>query len=220
MQAAPNVKKATITNEATGEVITVLFNPNEYMMERSVNYSEVNVPGLDIPILQFINGTSDILIMNLFFDTYSSGGTADKAEAQKKDVSGNTKSIYRLMNVHGDTHAPPLVTFEWGSLKFKGYVISVKQKFVKFTYEGNPVRATLEVTFRAFQDVASQLKFAPRNSPDRTKFRVVKQGDTLAGIAAIEYGDFEEWRRIADYNGIENPRLLNTGQILAIPAIV
>ena len=33
--------------------ITVLFNPSEYVIERTVNYAEHVIQGLDLPIAQF-----------------------------------------------------------------------------------------------------------------------------------------------------------------------
>jgi nucleoid-associated protein YgaU len=48
---------------------------------------------------------------------------------------------------------------------------------------------------------------------------VVKEGDTLSGIAGEEYEDPRKWRPIADFNRIDSPRILKPGQILAIPAL-
>jgi nucleoid-associated protein YgaU len=45
----------------------------------------------------------------------------------------------------------------------------------------------------------------------------VTEGDTLWDIAGAEYGDPQQWRRIADANGVENPRTLQVGTVLEIP---
>ena len=42
----------------------------------------------------------------------------------------------------------------------------------------------------------------------------------LHTIAATEYDDPSQWRRIADANGIENPLDLEPGQELLIPPIL
>ena len=122
------------------------------------------------------------------------------------------------MDVAGDRHAPPLVEFRWGGLSFQGYVVSVRQEFLMFTFTGKPVRARLEVTFQRHISPQDQLTGEPRNSPDRTKYWTVQAGDTLTAIAAQEYGDPELWREIAPVNRIDNPRLLKTGQVIKIPA--
>ena len=56
-------------------------------------------------------------------------------------------------------------------------------------------------------------------SGTRTKIWRVKQGDTLRLIAAREYGNPDLWRRIADANRIDNPRLLKPGTKLIIPPL-
>lgn len=48
----------------------------------------------------------------------------------------------------------------------------------------------------------------------KTKIYVVKQGDTLWGIAYKLFGDGSKWRQLADDNGIKNPRKLPTGKRL------
>lgn len=53
----------------------------------------------------------------------------------------------------------------------------------------------------------------------RAKIWRVKQGDTLKRIAAKEYGNPNLWRRIADANKIDNPRLLKPGMKLVIPPL-
>lgn len=225
------LKKAKLKSE-TGDSVTVLFNPDEYTISRSVNYASHTVPGLDIPIAQFVNGTADTLSMSLFFDTFAAPEGGDSAtqlkllaasslpESQKPDVRKYTQKVYGMMAVNGDLHAPPRVTFEWGSLKFEGVIISVTQRFTKFTYEGVPVRAVLEVTFQSCKSSDAQLREMPRNSPDRTKYKALREGDRLSAIAKEEYGSCGAWRLIAQENGIENPRTLRSGRTIRIPAML
>lgn len=222
------INKAKIKVEGKPQPIKVLFNPNEYVVERGVKYSEHAVPGLDSPIMQFINGEADTLRLSLFFDTYSTGIESQNAllpvskkmpELAKADVRKYTQQIYALMEVNGHLHRPPKCEFIWGSLSFTGYVISVSQKFTMFNSLGIPVRATLDVTFKASETVDHQLRGEPRNSPDRTKSRMIHQGDSLWSLAHSEYDDASMWRVIADANNIENPRRLKSGTNVKLPAI-
>lgn len=45
-----------------------------------------------------------------------------------------------------------------------------------------------------------------------------RSGDTLTAIAVRLYGDGSKWRRIADANGIRDPRKLKVGTVLKVPA--
>ena len=48
---------------------------------------------------------------------------------------------------------------------------------------------------------------------------IVRRGDTLSSIANDEYRDPGLWRPIAQANGIFNPRILEPGTQLLIPAL-
>ncbi|SDW55147.1 LysM peptidoglycan-binding domain-containing protein [Paenibacillus sp. CF384] len=205
------LKKAKIiVTKGTGqEQLEVLFNPAEYSLESANNFAWQTIPGLQTPIAQFISGEATTLSMDLFFDTY------EKAT----DVRLLTAKVSRLLDVDKDLHAPPSCRFVWGSLDFKGVVERVSQKFTMFLDSGLPVRATLNVTFRALQSMKEQYQNIPRQSADRTKQKTLKQGDQLWMIAAEEYEDPGEWRAIAEANGIDNPRQLRTGRKIIVPRL-
>ena len=48
------LEKATITNLTRSENVKVLFNPEEYSLNRDINYAQIAVPGLSGPLLQFV----------------------------------------------------------------------------------------------------------------------------------------------------------------------
>jgi hypothetical protein len=198
------------------EVIHVQFNPTEYTLAKSANIAEIAIPGLDAPILQFVAGQTEKLTLDLFFDTTMQGGLGAKA----KDVTEQTNQVYQLVKVQPKTHAPPRVRFQWGSgLSFVAVVESVSQKFTLFAPNGVPLRATLSVTFREYKTLEEQLKELNLQSADHTRRYTVVQGDSLAGIAAREYGDAGQWRRIADENidRLPNIRRLPVGTELRLP---
>jgi nucleoid-associated protein YgaU len=98
-------------------------------------------------------------------------------------------------------------------------VESVKQKFTLFSPEGVPLRATLSVSVREYKTLDQQLKELNLNSPDRQRFHVVQEGETLSGIAARYYSKPGEWRLIAEANDIEDPRRVEPARLLVVPAI-
>lgn len=204
--------------------IPCLFNPSDFTIQRSVNYAQHKVPGLDRPVLQFINGEAEVMSFSLIFDTYSPGvGAAQKDAALsmvavdllKVDVRKFTSPLMKLAEVDSDTHAPNLVEFVWGSISFKGYIQSISQKFTMFNMKGTPVRAVVDI-----QLISDKKDNNIRNSPDRTKARTITDGDRLYNFAYAEYGDCAEWRRIAAANGIDNPRKLISGDHIVIPPIL
>lgn len=205
------LKKAIILIDRghTEEMVEVLFNPNEYALQSGNRYSWQMIPGLSSPIAQFISGEATTLSMDLFFDSYEQG----------IDVRQYTSKITGLLDVDKDLHTPPVCRFVWGSLDFKGLVEKVSQRFTMFLDTGIPVRATLKVSFKAYQSMKEQFQHIPRQSADRTKQKTVKQGDQLWMMANEEYEDPGLWREIAQANQIDNPRFLEPGRKLIIPRL-
>jgi hypothetical protein len=176
--------------------VPFLFNPKELSIEKSNQYSEVNIPGLPSPIFQFVRGNARSVTMDLFFDTYEQG----------KDV-----------RIDSDLHAPPVCIFIWGAFIFQCIIERVSKRFTMFLPEGVPVRATLSVTLKEYREVDVQVKEISLQSADLTKRWLVTQGDSLWSIAAKEYGNPGDWRLIAEANKIENPRTLTPGEELVVP---
>ena len=46
---------------------------------------------------------------------------------------------------------------------------------------------------------------------------VVQSGDTLSGLAERFLGSADQWKQIADANGLQNPDMISVGQKLEIP---
>ncbi|MCD1260492.1 peptidoglycan-binding protein [Paenibacillus athensensis] len=205
------LKKAMIIIDKgnSKENVEVLFNPAQYVLDASNTYKFEPVPGLSMPIGQFVSGGSTTLSMDLFFDTYEKG----------TDVRTYTKKISGLLDIEKELHAPPVCRFVWGSLDFKGVVEKVNQTFSMFLDTGVPVRAKLNVTFKSWYSKEEQLKGIPRHSADRTKQKMLNQGDQLWLIAAQEYEDPSKWREIARANGIDNPLKMQTGRRISVPRL-
>lgn len=205
-----SLEKAKILNLDKHGEITVLFNPKEYVVKKSTQWEPHKSPGLDAPEVEFTSGNSMTLSLELFFDTYE----------KRQDVRKHTDEILKLAHVDPDLHRPPRCMFQWGGFKFEGIVEDLTQRFTMFLSDGTPVRATLNVTFKEYKTAKDQATRKPNNSPDHTKRRTLKQGETLSLIAAEEYDDPGEWRRIADANGIDDPRDVAPGTVLSLPPIL
>lgn len=191
-----------------GRQIHVLFNPTEYRLSKRIQYGEQDIAGLMSPVVQFVSGDAKTLSMELFFDT----------SEERSDVTAHTDELDSLLTFDPTLGAPPVCQFVWGeSLQFKAVLESAEKQFTRFLPTGTPVRARVDVTFKEYQPASEQQKTKERKPGDKTKTRTVKEGDTLWAIAKAEYGDANQWRRIASANGIEDPRTLQPGTVLTIP---
>ncbi len=201
--------KAKIVNASVDppQSIDVLFNPTDYGINRGANYTEMQVPGLRTPILQFIRGEAQTIDLELFLD-----GTN-----KRKPIEDDLDKLRLFVNIDGKLHAPPVCRFEWGKVSFQGVVTSLKEKFQLFAEDGQVLRARVTLSIKSYESAEVQLRNLRRSSPDRTQVRVFREGESLPLIANEAYGDPRLWRLIARENNIERPRFVQPGTPLRIP---
>jgi nucleoid-associated protein YgaU len=219
--ASSQLRKATITvldGARKGEVIAVLFNPTEYTFERSNAYKATPVPGLGAPLLQFVNGESDRLSMELFLDDYTDPtGPTSLRQAESDPLNVRLRALTTLLEIDRDLHAPPPVRFNWGPLEFAAVIERLGRKVTMFHPDGAPARVSLSIAFKEYRTLRQQLEDPRRESADKTKRRVVVGRERLWWIAAREYDDASEWVRIARANDLDDPREIAPGDWLEIP---
>jgi nucleoid-associated protein YgaU len=189
--------------------IEILYFPPEYSLEKSNTFAEIAIPGLESPYLQYVRGNAGSITLEAFYDTYEDG----------TDVRKYTDQLSDLMNIDPELHAPPPLRFIWGmpsSEPFLCVLERVTKRFTLFLSNGVPARARLNITLKEYKT-----ELNPRErvlqSPDKTKLYTAKEGDSLWAIAHKEYGDPSLWRRIAEKNHLEDPRILDPGTQLMIP---
>lgn len=92
------------------ENIAVQYNPSEYTLDKQVQVAELQVPGLDAPLQQFVRGQAEKLTLDLFFDTTDQG-----MGAGAHSVVNETDKIYQLIKIEPRRHAPPVLEFIWSA---------------------------------------------------------------------------------------------------------
>lgn len=206
--------------------VRVLFNPTEYTIEQSNSWDTQNVQGSE-PRTQFTKADLRKLAMELFFDSYEE----KDGEGQSVDVRKYTDRVARLMTVSvddGDGKRPPIIEVSWGNaptklinpdFPFKGVLLSLRQQFVLFSEQGFPVRAKLNISVQEYLTPEEIEERYPRRSSYPAQSYTVTEGDTLSNIAQALWKKPLEWRRIAQANDIQDPRVLVPGSRLTIPPI-
>lgn len=211
--AAQNLQRAKLVIESpkvADNVIDFRFNPTEYQLQKSNNFSDIPIPGLESPPIQFVRGNSEKLTVELLADT--SDTLKDVREVYVNRLRG-------LMKIRTESHAPPIVNFVWSRNEFRGVIDSLNVTYTLFSPEGTPLRAKLSLTLKEYRPVEIQLKDTPKTSPDVEKTWVVRRGDKFSSIAAAVYRDPAEWRAIAEANQVKDPRVLRPGTVLRLPKI-
>lgn len=216
--------KAT-EGELTGTTIKFMFNPTEYSVSKSNQWSAKANKGKNVPKWEFNGGDPRVLTLELFFDSYM-----PRDGVETGDVRKATNQLFNFMMVDkgGQTKGPnskmshpPKCHLEWGKdtkNHFDGYITSCNVKYTLFDDAGTPIRATANLTIKEARDSEDRLPTNPTSigEPGR-RLWTVREGDRLDWLAYEEYGDAQEWRRIADANHLANPLDLEPGMVLAIP---
>ena len=199
------------------ESFQVLFNPNTYSITKNVTWTGTASVELNAPTLTFGGSESRQLSLELFYDV-----TEPVGSEAVDDVRVETNKMVALTRIQRDGHFPPVVQVTWGDdssdrfdFPFIGVVTQLTQKFTLFRSTGQPVRATLNVTFKEFLDTEKDKR---ETDPEFTT-RLVKGGDTLSNIASEVYRDPALWRVIAEANQLDDARHLPVGLRLAIPKL-
>jgi nucleoid-associated protein YgaU len=216
--ATTTVARATITPEGQTP-LNCYFNPTEYSIAKTNAWEPPEVNGNSAPKMKFTSGKPRTLDLTLLFD-----GTLPPKTGKPMPVGEACKVLMDAMEVPktakpGTPKAePPLFTFKWGPLVFKGACTSLTITYKLFTPDGQPIRADVKLSLT--EDVQAT---KGQNPTTRAQggFAVhrVKDGDTLPSISYETYGDATKWRRIAEANGVDNPLHLRRGRPLSLPGV-
>lgn len=204
-------------SKTSADTIVAMFNPARLTVSRSVQWQNEQAAKRDNPEMQFTGAEPATLSIDLLFDTYDTPD--ERKESVKKKY---TDKLLHLTTVeqHGEKHRPPVCQLQWGELGmfFQGVLQQLETQFTMFMESGTPVRATSRCTFKQWVSNNRDLGNQNLMSSDVAKSWVVKRGQSLPTIAAVEYGDPRAWRVIAEANGIDDPLALTPGTRLVLPA--
>ncbi len=209
------LEPATITNKATNDSVSCMFNPYEYTISKQNQYENAETRGRNIPRVRFRQGGAQTLALKLLFDTYP----------EATDVRQITSTLWRMMLIDEDqadsrtgAGEPPHCIFRWGRFEFEAVITRMSEKMTLFLRDGTPVRCEVNI---AFQQVIDEEEHAPTNPTSgggpAYRTRLLLAGDRLDLIAFDEYGDATKWRLLAEANQIADPLRLRPGQVLLIP---
>ena len=164
---------------------------------------------------------SRMQLSNIIFDTY-------EQKPGKSVYKEYIETLEKFVGYDQDKHAPPYLLFTWGkfteqlsaaaSLKCKLDTLDVD--YTMFLNDGTPVRAKVDMTLRVGLTSTELQEIKEQHSPDHAKLVTVQRGQSLSDIAADEYDNPGEWRRIANANDIDDPMSIEPGTKLIVPPIL
>ncbi|MEM9369906.1 MAG: hypothetical protein AAGA26_01985 [Pseudomonadota bacterium] len=222
-------QKIDLEGNMIGDPMVVEYAPAELSFTKAAQYSDVAIPGLEQPLVQFVRGDAETLSLELFFDS-TQDGTGTEATA----VTEKVEEFHKLVRIKGSLHTPPLVKVSWGDdfpgttmgetetagETFTAVVLSVGRRFTLFNPDGKPLRAVVSLALKQYATVSEQVAAINYQSADHTRLHTVAEGETLPLIAYDAYADPKVWRVIAEHNGLTEVRDIAPGTRLELPPLV
>jgi len=211
--------------------IVVQFNPTSLRVTLSNTIKADDKGGPTTNPAQYIDKSESSLSVQLIFDTTvpgaASGSATGDANDIKKTETGSrraqanheansdvrllTKAIADVFMVSQNPNAekpsaPKRCRFQWGAFAFEGLVSSYNETLDYFSPEGVPLRSTLALTLKEdrYQFEVLNVKNNPRNLPS---FAPGGSNISAASAARTAQKKPEDWRELALFNGLENPRV-------------
>ena len=205
------------------EIFEMMYNPNSYSREYKNNYAKQTNQG-NTDTLVFTHTEPESISFEFLFDATgaSLSGSSNVADRVVKD--GRTdKEIKRFIDISyrrsGETHQPNFLKIRWGDFEFRGLLESATVTHKLFNLDGNPIRSTVNCSFKEHTSLDEQAAEDRKSSPDMTHYHLVKDGDKLHSLANKFYDDPSLYIEIARVNELINFRILEPGTRLILPPI-
>ncbi len=172
------------------------------------------------PPRQFVGAGTTKLSLQLWFDITQ---PTPEGLPEENDVRKLTQRVAYFITPkeEGGKFVPPAVRFIWGSFQFDGLMESLEENLEFFSPEGRPLRASMtvnlsqqKITKFTIKDVASPAGGAKPGTRPLTEAPANKSLQSMAD----GQGKGGDWQSIAAANNIENPRLLQPGQLIDMNA--
>ncbi|QNF34711.1 LysM peptidoglycan-binding domain-containing protein [Adhaeribacter swui] len=208
---------------------TVDFNPNTFTVNNKIEYKQPDAKGQTggdpvfekIPPLEF----------SLEFTIDGTGVAMGNLSPDKKNNFKNKKHDYvksqiiKLREVtgsgiNGDIHRPNYLALLWGTFRLECVITALNITYNLFDAEGTPLRAKVTCNFLERIAPGKGGRQSRLESPDLTKYQVVRECDILPLIARNNYEDSAYYLQLARVNKLKNFRNIPPGVTLILPPMV
>ena len=119
----------------------------------------------------------------------------------------------------GNVHRPRYLMLVWGKLVVTCVLESFAIAYKLFTPEGLPLRATITATFKEHKDNAQAELEKNLASPDVQHAHVVREGEHLSAVVHGIYKTPRHYISIAEENGLDTVRRIESGATLYLPPL-
>ncbi len=215
-----------------GKKVEVQFNPDSLKVSFANQMAQPNGGGSQTGTAGklFVGQGTTKLSLQLWFDVTRLG--EGQSETDVRQLTQRVAFFLKPGLQQGQGQfTPHPVRFQWGTFTFDGIMESLEETLDYWSHDGRPLRASVSLSLS--QQKIDALELANRATGSATKIAglVGEPGSATAGRPAgttplaqapaggtvqglADTAGSGDWQSIAAANGIENPRLLEPGQLL------
>lgn len=206
----------------TGDEYKVMLNPSGFTHDRSISYSgsknKGNKQSEPLGLLSRETKFGATEPETVKFDIVIDGTGVVNSPPQ--DVKTQFQALKAIVyDYDGEKHEPNIVQLKWGNFLFKGRLTSMSVNYTLFKPSGEPLRATVGLSFVSYMSKPEEAARAQRNSPDLSHYIVVKAGDTLPLLCYRVYKDCSYYGKVAKINNLTDFRNIQPGAELHFPPL-
>jgi len=214
------IKIESMTSEGSvAQTFSATLNPNSIKHNFGISYTNTGLQqqGDISPKTAFKGYESEKLDFELLLDGTGVTGstTTDTVQTQ---LSTLKKVTYAY---NGGQHEPYPVVITWGSsVSFRGRLTSINVNYSLFDSSGNPLRATVSLSFTKFLTQKEKSALKKQSSPDLTHIIEFKAGDSLPLLCHKIYNDSSYYIEVARANQLVSARQVKPGTKLYFPPLI
>lgn len=207
-------KDPDFKSRAEKRPIIVQINPEKYSHTHQTEYETLQGTGTAGAPLEFSKIKPEKVSFELLLD-----GTG--VYRPIVDVGKFIRQFKKLVyDYNGEIHSPNYLKLVWGEqMVFRCVLTQLDINYTMFKPDGNPLRATLNVSFEEFQNACQVTREEQRQSPDLTHVVLIKAGDTLPVLCNKVYGTPDYYLQVAKINRLKDFRNLPVGRKLSFPPV-
>ncbi|WP_395305922.1 peptidoglycan-binding protein [Enterobacter sp. ECC-019] len=211
--------KSVTSDGNVAQTFSATLNPNSIKNSFGISYTNKGTQqqGDISPSTSFKGYDSEKLDFELLLDGTGVTGNTSTSTVQKQ-LSTLKKVTYAY---NGEQHEPYPVIISWGtSVSFRGRLTSLSVSYSLFDSSGNPLRATVALSFTKFLTQKEKSALKKQSSPDLTHIIEFKAGDSLPMLCHKIYNDSSYYIDVARANNLSSSRQIKPGTKIYFPPLI
>ncbi|EXU74930.1 MULTISPECIES: hypothetical protein [Erwinia] len=211
--------KSITSKGSVAQTFSATLNPGSIKHNFGISYTNrgPQQQGDISPTTTFKGYDSEKLDFELLIDGTGVTGNTSTNTVQKQLAT--LKKVTYAYN--GEQHEPYAVVISWGtSVSFQGRLTSISINYSLFDSSGNPLRATVALSFAKYLTQKEKSALKKQSSPDLTHIIEFRAGDTLPMLCHKIYNDSSYYIEVARKNNLASARQIKPGTKIYFPPLI